>query len=167
MKRHVVYEAAFRDLLITRGIPCVAVDEAKRAAFRDVRLKSFDFVVYSQGTCNWLVDIKGRRWAPRRGKGRPAWENWVTEADIEGLSAWQEVFGDGFRGLIVFAYRIDADAAPPAEFSHAFRDASYVFAGVPLDLYREHARLRSPKWATVNVPLASFARIIQPIENWL
>jgi len=40
----------------------VAVDEAKRAAFRDAKLKNFDFIVYSSRGTNWRVDIKGRRW---------------------------------------------------------------------------------------------------------
>ncbi len=100
MKPHIHYEAAFEDYLRSQQIPFVAVDEAKRAAFRDAKLKSFDFIVYSANTTNWLVDVKGRRWATRKGHRKPAWENWVTEADLEGLQQWQEVFGAGFRALL-------------------------------------------------------------------
>ena len=85
MKAHIDYEAAFEDYLQTQQIPYVAVDEAKRAAFRDAKLKSFDFIVYSARSTNWLVDIKGRRWAARKAGRRPAWENWVTQADVDGL----------------------------------------------------------------------------------
>ena len=167
VKAHIDYEAAFEDYLQRRQIPYVAVDEAKRAAFRDAKLKSFDFIVYSTGGTNWLVDIKGRRWSPRRGNSRPAWENWVTQADLDGLRQWQEVFGHGFAALLVFAYRLDADGEPPPEVVHAFRDARYVFTGVPLNDYEVNARVRSPKWGTVNLPIQEFARFVRPMADWL
>lgn len=167
MKSHVDYEAAFEDYLRVQQIPYVAVDEAKRAAFRDARLKSFDFIVYSTRGTNWLVDIKGRRWATRSNNRRPAWENWVTQDDLDGLHQWQQVFGTGFGALLVFAYRLDAGGEPPAEIVHTFRDKAYVFAGVPADVYAMHARVRSPKWGTVSMPVREFARHIQPIADWL
>lgn len=167
MKAHIDYEAAFEDYIRGRQIPYVAVDEAKRAAFRDAKLKSFDFIVYSGRTNNWLVDVKGRRWAARKGNGRPAWENWVTQADLDGLRQWQEVFGDGFLALLVFAYRLDADGQPPEDVVHTFRDARYVFAGVPVDTYQTGARVRSPKWGTVSMPVREFARHVRPIADWL
>jgi hypothetical protein len=193
VKDHVHYEAAFEDYLRVRQMPYVAVDEAKKAIFRDAKLKSFDFIVYSSGPINWLADVKGRRWATRARSRRPAWENWVTQADLDGLTQWEEVFGVGFRGLLVFAYWLDAtvpadarrpsptDApaigtppdvadstpAPPPEIVHTFRDARYVFAGVPLEDYRRHARLRSPKWGTVNLPTREFAKYVRPMAEWL
>src|SRR5512133_477719 len=42
--RKVHYEAAFEAMLRAKGIPCGAVDEAKRAVFANAKLKSFDFV---------------------------------------------------------------------------------------------------------------------------
>ncbi len=167
MKGHVHYEAAFEHYLQSHQIPYVAVDEAKKATFRDAKLKSFDFIVYSRGECNWLVDIKGRRWVRRRLGSRPVWENWVTQADLDGLRQWQEVFGAGFAGLLVFAYWLEAGAEPPAEVIHTFRGQRYVFAGVPLEHYQSHARVRSPKWGTVNVPIAKFAEFVRPIRDWL
>ena len=167
MKSHIDYEAAFEDYLQRQQIPYVAVDEAKRACFRDAKLKSFDFIVYSRTGNNWLVDIKGRRWATRRTASRPTWENWVTQADLDGLRQWQEVFGDGFAALLVFAYRLETGTAPPDEVVHDFRGARYVFAGIPLDEYATGARLRSPKWGTVNLPVAEFARYVRPIADWL
>ncbi|MEW6199282.1 MAG: HYExAFE family protein [Planctomycetota bacterium] len=167
MKAHIDYEAAFENYLQRRQVPYVAVDEAKRAAFRDAKLKSFDFIVYSTGGTNWLVDIKGRRWAARKAGGRPAWENWVTQADLDGLRQWQEVFGVGFAALLVFAYRLDADGQPPTEVVHEYRGARYVFAAVPLDDYATLARRRSPKWGTVNVPVREFAQRVRPISDWL
>lgn len=167
MKGHIDYEAAFEDYLQRRQVPYVAVDEAKRAAFRDAKLKSFDFIVYSTGGTNWLVDVKGRRWVARKVGGRPAWENWVTQADLDGLRQWQEVFGTGFAALLVFAYRLDADGEPPAEVVHPFRGARYVFAAVPLDDYETQARRRSPKWGTVNLPVREFAQLVRPLNDWL
>jgi hypothetical protein len=167
VKAHIDYEAAFEDFLRVRQIPYVAVDEAKRAAFRDAKLKSFDFIVYSSCNTNWLVDIKGRRWAGRRGAGRPAWENWVTQADLDGLRQWEEVFGSGFAALLVFAYRLEADGLPPADIVHTFRDTRYIFAAVAVSEYVVHARLRSPKWGTVNMPIPEFARRVRPIAELL
>lgn len=167
MKSHIHYEAAFEDYLQKQCIPYVAVDEAKRAAFRDAKLKSFDFIVYSERGTNWLVDIKGRRWALRKSNSRPAWENWTTQADLDGLSQWQEVFGPDFAGLLLFAYWLDATAAPPPEILHTFRDQRYVFAGVPLNEYVLHARVRSPKWGTVNLRTADYARYVRPLVELL
>ena len=167
MKSHVHYEKAFEAYLRSRQIPYVAVDEAKKAIFRDARLKSFDFIVYSTGQTNWLVDIKGRRWVRRKNQRKPAWENWVTQDDLEGLHQWQEVFGVGFAGLLVFGYWLEADAQPPPEVVYHHRDSRYVFAGIPLETYELHARVRSPKWGTVNMPTAEFARNVRPIRDWL
>ena len=167
MKSHVHYESAFEDFLQTRQIPYVAVDEAKRAAFRDAKLKSFDFIVYSSRSTNWLVDVKGRRWATRKSSVKPTWENWVTQDDLDGLVQWQQVFGNDFRGLLVFAYLLKTEAEPPEEILHSFRGQRYVFAGVPLEDYRVHARVRSPKWGTVNLPVREFARHVRPLADWL
>jgi hypothetical protein len=167
VKTHIHYEAAFEEYLQTRQIPYVAVDEAKRAAFRDAKLKSFDFIVYAGNNTNWLVDVKGRRWVARARQRKPAWENWVTQADLDGLEQWEEVFGAGFRALLVFAYWLQVDADPPPEIVHAFRGERYVFAGVPLSEYRSHARVRSPKWGTVNMPTGEFARFVRPLADWV
>lgn len=165
MKAHNHYEAAFEDLLRTRQTPYVAVDEAKRAAFRDAKLKSFDFIVYSAHNVNWLVDVKGRRWIG--GARRSSWENWVTQNDLDSLAQWEEVFGVGFRALLVFAYLIHGDGAPPAELTHTFRDERYVFAALPMSEYIGHAKLRSPKWNTVNLSTAEFAARVRPLRDWL
>jgi hypothetical protein len=167
VKAHVHYEAAFEDYLRARQIAYVSVDESNRAIFREARLKSFDFIVYSARTTNWLADVKGRRFACRRGNGHGTWENWVTSADLDGLGRWQEVFGPDFRGLLVFAYWLDPAAAPPDELVHRFRNQRYIFAGVPLDEYELNARVRSPKWGTVNLRKADFVHHVRPLADWL
>ncbi len=56
------YEAAFEEFLRARGVPYVAVDEARRSLLADGRsIKSLDFIVASPGGTSWLVDVKGRR----------------------------------------------------------------------------------------------------------
>lgn len=167
MKGHVHYEAAFDAYLRGRGVPFVPVDEAKKASFRDARLKSFDFIVYSTRDTNWLVDVKGRRWAARGDQRKPAWENWITQADLDGLRQWEAVFGVGFRALIVFAYAIGPDTPAPSGLSFNFRAESYVFAALPLDEYATHARVRSPKWGTINVPTRTFAELVRPLADYL
>lgn len=167
MKDHVHYESAFEAYLRRSGTPFVAVDEAKKASFREAKLKSFDFIVYSSGPVNWLVDIKGRRWATRGGQRKPSWENWVTQADLDGLSQWQTVFGSRFRGLLVFAYVLQSAGTPPEEIVYRHKDQRYVFVGIPLEDYAAHARLRSPKWETVNLPAKRFAEHVRPVADWL
>lgn len=166
MKRHIHYETAFQTFLRERQIPHVAVDESRCAMFRDSRLKSFDFIVYSARDTNWLVDVKGRRWITA-GVGGRRWENWVTQLDLDGLAQWQDVFGDSFRGLFVFAYHLAPDATPPPEIIFSTQQCRYVFAGVPIDEYRRFARQRSPKWGTVNLATHDFARLVRPISDWL
>lgn len=171
MKRHIHYEAAFEDYVRARQVPYVAVDESRRAPVRDAHLKSFDFIVYSGGRTHWLADVKGRRWAPRGRTTRPVWENWVTQLDLDGLRRWQRVLGTGFRSIFVFAYWVDASptwaATAPPEIVHEFRGRRYVFAGVPADEYACHARVRSQRWGTVNVPRSEFVRLVRPMEQWL
>lgn len=167
MKVHVRYERAFQHYLTLRRITHVVVNEAKKASFRDARLKSFDFLVYSSRERHWLIDIKGRRWAARPPGRQARWENWVTLDDLDGLTQWQQVFGEGYRALLVFAYAIDAEDIPPAEIVHDFEGTRFAFAGIPMDEYRARARLRSPKWGTVCMPRREFADAVRPIADWL
>jgi hypothetical protein len=162
--RSVHYEAAFEEYLRGRGTPYVAVDEAKKALFVNAKLKSFDFVVYSKQKPNLLVDIKGRQC--HTNSARRSFQTWTTQEDIDDLSQWENVFGDGFRGLIVFNYWIDPPIAPePGMF--AFRDRWYWAFGVELGEYRNHMRRRSEKWKTVCLRADDFRQLARPVEEWL
>jgi hypothetical protein len=56
------YEAAFEEYLRARGVPYVAVDEARRSLLSSGdSIKSLDFIVSAPGQVAWLVDVKGRR----------------------------------------------------------------------------------------------------------
>src|SRR5688572_21200651 len=111
--RNVHYEAAFEAYLRGRGIPYVAVDEAKKAMFSNAKLKSFDFVVYSQAGPNLLVDIKGRQLRGKNGSAG-SYQTWATEQDVADLLQWQEVFGEGFSAVLMFVYWIDPPLMPEA-----------------------------------------------------
>jgi hypothetical protein len=163
--RSVHYEAAFEAFLRDRGIPCVAVDEAKRALFSGAKLKSFDFVVYSKSGPNLLVDIKGRQARTRPG-GRSTFETWTTEQDVLDLIQWQEVFGQGYKAVLTFVYWIDPPLAPEAGmFFH--QDRWYQMMAIDLEEYRNHMRRRSSKWETVSLPAEEFRSLARPIESWL
>ena len=166
--RKVIYEAAFEDYLRSAGIPYVAVDEAKKALFAGVRLKSFDFVVYSKGGPNLLVDVKGRRF-PYVGRGRRRyWENWVTRDDLDSLGQWEDVFGTGFTGLVVFCYHLAApEEAVKFDNLHLFRGEYFGMVGVYRSRYREACRTRSRGWGTVYVRAAAFRKIARPVTAFL
>ncbi len=164
MDRTVHYEAAFEAFLRRRGIPYVAVDEAKKALFADAKLKSFDFVVYSKNGPNLLVDVKGRKL--RDPQGRSGFETWSPEQDVNDLMEWEQVFGPGFMAMLSFVYEIAPPLTPePGMFEH--RSRWYWILGVELAEYRNHMRRRSVKWETVSLPAADFRSLARPLESWL
>ena len=158
------YEAAFEAFLRERGIPCVAVDEAKKALFANAKLKSFDFVVYSKTGPNLLVDVKGRQ--ARESASRKSFETWTTEQDVNDLAQWEQVFGEGYKAVLAFIYWIDPPLMPePGMYSH--RGRWYLLMGIDLAEYRNHMRRRSVKWETVALPAEHFRLLARPIEAWL
>jgi hypothetical protein len=162
--RNVHYEAAFEAFLRDRKIPCVVVDEAKRSLFANAKLKSFDFVVYSKNGPNLLVDVKGRK--VRSGSILKGFESWSTERDVADLMQWEQVFGEGYKGLLTFVYWIDPPLTPePGMFE--YRNRWYYMVGIDLTEYRNHMRRRSPKWETVALPAEDFRSLARPIESWL
>jgi hypothetical protein len=166
--RQVHYEGAFEDFLRARGTPYVAVDEAKKALFAGAALKSFDFVVYSSGGLNLLVDVKGRKFPyVTRGQKR-FWENWVERGDLQDLARWEEVFGRDFQAMLVFAYHLgEPGLAERFTDVHLFRQEFYGFVAVPAELYARHARLRSPAWQTVTMPSRLFREMLAPVSSYL
>jgi hypothetical protein len=162
--RTVHYEAAFEAFLRSRGIPYVAVDEAKKALFSNAKLKSFDFVVYSKNGPNLLIDVKGRQVRDRT--GRKGFESWTTQRDVEDLQQWEQVFGDDFKAVLTFVYWIDPPLTPePGMFEH--RDRWYLLMGIDLTEYRNSMRRRSAKWETVCLPAEEFRNLARPLESWL
>jgi hypothetical protein len=186
-KRTNHYDAAFEAYLRRARVPFVVVDEARRARLNQLSLKSMDFIVTAPGNRNLLVDVKGRQFPSGRGPesaGTRAghkrighkWENWATKDDLDSLLRWQEVFGDGFRAVLVFAYELldpraaDDPAAgmsvgPEGPFSH--RDRVYSFFGVWADDYRTAMHARSQSWETVSVPSREYRDLRIPFAELL
>ncbi len=161
------YEAAFEGYIRALRVPCVAVDEAKRAVSEDGGLKSPDFLLYPGKGPNLVVEVKGKR--GKNALGRRAWENWVTTDDLDGLARWQVMFGPGFRALIAFVYAEAAPAfpLPPGDGSFAFRNHLYRFWALELDDYVTHLRSRGPAWKAVAMARAEFRKRVRPLDEWL
>jgi len=162
------YEAAFEQYLRERGVPYVAVDEARRSLLADGgSIKSLDFIVSAPGPTSWLVDVKGRRF-PSGDETRQYWKNWSTQDDLRSLSQWETLFGAGFCALFVFAYNVVGDRAPlPAEQLFACRDELYAFLAVRLGDYAAAAHPISEAWDTVAMPTEAFRQIARPMEEVL
>lgn len=171
-QRRFHYDASFEYYLRANQIPYIAVDEARKAlAAPDkastvpLKLKSFDFVVYSKGGPNLLVDVKGRK---HSGRSHKQLDNWVTAEDVADLLRWQEVFGPGFRAAMVFLYWCEAQ--PPDALFHeifCFRDRWYAVLAIDVAEYRKHMSRRSEKWGTVHMPAAIFNRHAGPLKQLL
>ena len=166
------YDRAFEHYLRSNAIPYVAVDEAKRALAGDkkskvlpTKLKSFDFVVYSDSGPNLLIDVKGRKHTGKTGK---AFQNWVTRDDVDSLSKWAGIFGDGFEPAFAFLFWCDAQP-PDALFHEVFEygERWYAVLAVRLTDYQQHMRDRSAKWDTVSIPAKAFEQNSMPLGRLL
>jgi len=184
------YEQAFEAYIRQERIPYVAVNEAKKAllpagaslrllpadpesGIQSQSLKSFDFVVYGSGL-NLLTEIKGRRLTPRSSRAaqlRPTTrrlESWVNADDVRSMLHWQALFGPDFRAVFVFLYWCDelpADGLFEEIVEH--RGRWYALRAVAVDDYARFMRVRSPRWGTVHVDGATFARISHPFRGSL
>lgn len=164
-QRRFHYDLAFEHYLRAKQIPYVAVDEAKKALHGAASLKSFDFVVYAASGPNLLIDVKGRK---HSGRSHKSFDNWVTQQDVGDLERWEEVFGQGFKSALVFLYWCETQP-PDALFQEifCFNDRWYAVLAVPIAEYRLHMKVRSPRWNTVQVPAAEFARMARPLSQLL
>lgn len=155
---------AFERLLRLIRRPYVSVNENRRALYQDSSLKSMDFVVYSQQSSNLLIDVKGRRVVP----GSRTWENWTTSEDISSLMQWEQVFGNDFKGLLVFAYELtELRDLEPHSLVWDLRSRRYAFYGVWASDYARVMKPRSSSWQTVSVPASQFREIRQPLLDLL
>ncbi len=165
-RRYIHYEAAFEDYLRSQGIAYIAVDEHRKAIFSGARVKSFDFLLYRDPGETWLVDVKGRKFPYDTPTSKRYWENWVTREDMNGLSQWQGVFGQGFVGVFVFAYLLlGPDDRLPTSHVHSYKGAHYSFLWISVTAYQEHARKRSARWDTLSMPTRRFREMAEPVQR--
>lgn len=170
-QRRFHYEQAFEHYLRANGIPYVAVDEAKRALHGKVglpgskKLKSFDFVVYSEAGPNLLIDVKGRKHSGKTGRSL---QNWVTRDDVKCLETWTGIFGEGFEPAFAFLFWCDTQP-PDALFLEVFEynQRWYAVLAVRLSDYVQHMRDRSAKWDTVSLPARCFDSVSMPLKGLL
>jgi len=168
MDRSNPYEAAFEIFLKEQGLCYVAVDETRRAVLGDVPVKNLDFIILGPTGAKLLVDVKGRRFpgGPPE-KPRYVWESWATQDDVDGLTHWQALFGADYLPLFVFMYRVMPTVTlddTPDIWRH--KEDVFLFRAVPLDDYRRHLRVRSPKWRTVNLAKGKFEEIARPFRYY-
>ena len=161
------YEAAFEAFIRSLRVPCVAVDEAKRAILGEEGVKNPDFLLYPRGSTNLVVEVKGKR--GKNARGRRDWENWVTTDDLDGLARWQAMFGPGFKAILAFAYAepLASFPLPRDDGAFEFRYRVYRFWAVGLDDYVAHLRSRGPAWKAVAMARAAFRRRVRPLREWL
>lgn len=162
------YESAFEAYIRSLKVPCVAVDEAKRAVgVVDEGVKNPDFLLYPRGGLNLVVEVKGKR--GKTAEGRRAWENWVTTDDLDGLVRWQELFGPGFRAILAFVYAEKAGPfpLPSGNGAFVFRNREYRFWAIELDEYVRHLVSRGPAWRAVAMARKEFRRRVRPLDEWL
>lgn len=155
---------AFERLLRMVRRPYVSVDETRRALARDESLKSMDFIVYSPQGTHLLVDVKGRLCRT----GGACWDSWATPDDIRSLLRWQEVFGAGFRAVLLFAYALESPrAAARHSVTWELRGRRYAFYGVWAEDYSRAMQTRSRSWDTVCLPARAFRELRQPVLELL
>lgn len=163
------YEVAFEAYLQSRGLCYVAVDETRRALFEGEPLKSVDFLVFGPEGTRLIVDIKGRRFPcgpPQR--PRRVWECWSFREDVAGLVRWAELAGDGYQGLLVFAYLLgpEVELAPQTPDLFVWRNRRYLFRAVRAEDYRKQMKQRSPRWDTVCLPREAFRSLVRPLGDF-
>jgi hypothetical protein len=169
MDRSNHYEAAFEGYLQWHRLCYVAVDETRRTWLGESRVKNLDFIVYGDAGARLLIDVKGRRFpAGPPERPRRVWECWSTLEDIDGLLRWEELFGDGFRSLLVFTYHLMPSEVLPEDSPDlwTWHGRRYLLRAVTAADYRRAMRRRSPKWGTVALPGAVFRELARPFQHF-
>jgi hypothetical protein len=169
MDRNNHYEAAFEAYLQWHRLCYVAVDETRRAMLGEERVKNLDFIVYGEGGARLLVDVKGRRFpsGPAH-RSRRVWECWSTQDDVDGLERWQELFGANWQGLLAFVYQVLPTVTLPEDTDDlwTWRGRRYLMRAVAVSDYRQHMRVRSPRWKTVGLTSAVYRELVRPLHHF-
>lgn len=169
MKRSSDYECAFEAYLQEQRLCYVAVDETRRTLLDEGPIKSLDFIVHGPWGARLLIDVKGRRFpGGTAGRLRHIWECWSTADDLAGLGRWVEQFGEGYQGVLLFAYDLDEAFAVPddTEDLWRWRGRRYLYRGVAAADYRQHMRVRSPRWGTVSLTSPVFRELVRPLRHF-
>jgi hypothetical protein len=162
------YERAFENWLIDNHIQYIFGEEHKKEAFKSLKVKSFDFLLYPSNQQVVIAEVKGRSFKGTSFEKLAGFECWVTTEDIDGLTGWQEVFGSGHLAVFVFAYKMEnVDIDFDGRDVYDFRSNRYVFFAVKLGDYRKFMKRRSSKWSTVTLPAEKFRECAVQMQNLL
>lgn len=162
------YARAFESWLRDNFIRYIAVDQQKRAAFSRSKIKSFDYVFYHPAGKAYLAEVKGRKFTGKTLAGLSSLQNWVTVADVVGLSRWMDIFGQGHNGVFVFVYSLEKiDVESDGRDIYEFDGRRYVFFVVSIADYMKCMKKRSQKWETVYMPAEDFRRCAVSLEELL
>ena len=175
------YEKAFASWLDDNCVEYVPVDQQKRAVFARSMIKSFDFLVYPKtdndrcGT-NYsgrdifnaapaIVEVKGKLFKGSSLRKLTGLQNWVTTADIRGLTAWEDSFEgpQPFRAVFVFVYRLEYPYAETGQYhTYEYDGEKFFFLAVSLADYKKNMTIRSKSWQTVSLGAADFRSVALP-----
>jgi len=162
------YERAFANFLSDNKIRYIAVDEQKRAALGKSNLKSFDYLLYPANQPIIIAEIKGRTFSGKSFVKLAGFECWVTTDDVDGLAAWQQIFGPSHSAAFIFAYRIKSiDVDFDGRSIYEFKGQTYIFFCVKLADYIRYMKQRSPKWKTVTMSAENFRTCAVQLQNLL
>lgn len=153
------YERAFESWLIDHHVEYVRADEHKRIGTARQSVKNFDFLLYTPSGRRTVIEVKGRTFSGASLAGLKGLECWVTRDDVRGLGMWQKALGPGHEAAFAFAYRV---AKPDVDLDGhevcCLDGDRYVFFCIRLEQYRQHMRMRSPRWQTVTLSAWHFRR---------
>jgi len=165
------YEMAFEAYLNRRGVAFVAVEDVRHFVKGGLGCKAFDYIVYPTGGPACLVDVKGRK-STAAAEGECRQRSWVTRADVNGLLAWEGLFGRDFVGAFVFAYWLAGSGGTESvgggrdgRSTFSFAGRQYSFWIVPVREYASRQKRLSRSWDTVAVPCGVFRSITRPLAS--
>jgi len=166
VKNHAHYEEAFRTYLGDHRVPFVTIQQLARSADDLGRIKNFDFLVHAQSGRHYIVDVKGKRFPSSSGSREVFWENWIHLDDLDGLVAWEDHFGPGYTGLLVFVYWLQADIPAPADLKiYEYQSRQYLMVGITVGDFLDNCRRRSLRWQALYVPDHTFLNLIRPVDK--
>lgn len=162
------YEQAFEDYLQRRRISYVPISQVRKAQFADVKIKSFDYIIYPNHKTPILADLKGRKFSCRAFQQNRSGPSWLPREDVEDLKKWEEIFGAGHLAMFVFAYWLhDSPHRLDHPQVHCHEERNYAFVAAELEPYLLHMKRRSPSWKTVYVPSKRFAVFARPFGSFI
>lgn len=170
MDRYNHYETAFAALLRDRRVSFVPIDESRRSYEGNASVKSLDFIIHGSRGEQFVVDVKGRKFpGGKPEKPKRTWECWATQGDVDDAQLWASKFGPNYRALFVFSYHLVSDDMPLMEHDTLWnwQDKRYLLRAIPVDVYAQAMKVRSPKWGTVYLHSQDFHRLVRPLHDVL